>query len=70
MWAFLVLTFAVAAGASETADNRTAAEEKPLIARGKLLVSLRGGGGGAWVQALLMAVTPWLWSLQAPSVVG
>lgn len=67
MWAFLVLTFAVAAGASETVDNRTAAEEKLLIARGKLLVSL---GGKPWVQTLLMEVTQWLSSLQAPSVVG
>lgn len=45
MWAFLVLTFAVAAGASETVDNHTAAEEELLIARGKLLVSLGGKYG-------------------------
>lgn len=41
----MVLTFAVATGASETADNHTAAEEKLLIARGKLLVSLGGKHG-------------------------
>lgn len=63
----MVLTFAVAAGASETVDNHTAAEEELLIARGKLLVSL---GGKTWDQPLLMEVTPWLSSLQAPSVVG
>lgn len=44
MWAFVVLTFAfaVAVGASEPADKQTAAEEKLVIARGKLLVSLGG----------------------------
>lgn len=55
MWALLVLTVAVAAAASETADNQTAAEEKLVVARGKLLVSMEGqhedkcpgdGGGG------------------------
>lgn len=37
MWAFLVLAFALTAGALET-KNR-AIEEKTAIARGKLLVS-------------------------------
>lgn len=48
MWASVVLTFAlaVAAGASEPADKQTAAEEKLVIARGKLLVSLAGLEGG------------------------
>lgn len=39
MWALLVLTFAVAVGASEEVKDQTAAEEKLVIARGKLLVS-------------------------------
>lgn len=38
MWAFLVLTFALAVRASDT-NNDTAVEEKLDIARGKLLVS-------------------------------
>lgn len=42
MWALLVLTFAVAVGASEKANNQTAADEKLVIARGKLLVSTGG----------------------------
>lgn len=42
MWALLVLTFAVAAGASEKVKKETAAEEKLVIARGKLLVSTGG----------------------------
>ena len=37
MWAFLVLALALTAGASDT-HRDTAAEEKPFIARGKLLV--------------------------------
>lgn len=49
MWASVVLTFAVAAaaaaGASEPADKQTAAEEKLVIARGKLLVSVCVCGG-------------------------
>lgn len=39
MWALLVLTFAVAVGASEKVENQTTAKEKLVIARGKLLVS-------------------------------
>lgn len=39
MWALLVLTFAVAVGAPEKVENQTAAEERLVIARGKLLVS-------------------------------
>lgn len=38
MWAYLVLTLALAVRASETTNN-TAAEEELVIARGKLLVS-------------------------------
>ena len=38
MWAFLVLTLALAVRASET-NNDTAVEENSVIARGKLLVS-------------------------------
>lgn len=38
MWAFLVLTLALSVRASDT-NNDTAAEEKLVIARGKLLVS-------------------------------
>lgn len=37
MWALLVLTFAVAVGASEKVENQTTAKEKLVIARGKLL---------------------------------
>ncbi|MEQ2296227.1 hypothetical protein AMECASPLE_022743, partial [Ameca splendens] len=36
MWALLVLTFALATGASERTNN-TASEERPVIARGKLM---------------------------------
>lgn len=39
MWALWVLTFAFAVGTSEKVENQTAAEEKLVIARGKLLVS-------------------------------
>lgn len=38
MWAFLVLTLALAVRASDS-NNDTAVEEKLVIARGKLLVS-------------------------------
>lgn len=38
MWALLVLALAVSVGASET-NNDTAVEEKPVIARAKLMVS-------------------------------
>lgn len=39
MWALWVLTFAFTVGTSEKVENQTAAEEKLVIARGKLLVS-------------------------------
>lgn len=39
MWAFLVLALAVIVRASDTTNN-TAVEEKLVIARGKLLVSM------------------------------
>lgn len=38
MWALLVLTFGLAAGALES-SNKTAAEERLVIARAKLMVS-------------------------------
>lgn len=38
MWAVLVLTLAVVAGASDP-TNESAVEEKPVIARAKLMVS-------------------------------
>lgn len=38
MWALLVLTFGLAAGALES-SNKTAAEERLAIARAKLMVS-------------------------------
>lgn len=70
MWALLVLTFAVAVGASEKVKNQTASEEKLVIARGKLLVStgVKQEGKNVFYQGDKM--THWQPSLQAPSVVG
>lgn len=39
MWSLLVLTFAITVGAPKKVENQTGAEEKLVIARGKLLVS-------------------------------